>query len=312
MAAVRDAIGKFCEIPTIDFDTVGKPEIPAFDPSQGGFSAPKVSYNPDYNPFSSNNRQKAPSQWQELYDGLGSKDIQGDQDILENLDNLGSLESLGEPSNPILGEDDLFGSMAPQEISPAESVIAEKSPAHYQYKGRYIMTAVKSGLMVIDQHRADIRILYERYMQQQSSRVVNTQKMLFPETIQLSASDAVTFQTIIPMLTSLGFDLSDLGGNTFAINGIPTGIEGIDPVQLLRRMVSDAEEKGRVVAEELSSAVALSLARSAAVPYGQILGNEEMDNLINSLFACSNVNYTPDGKPVIAILPQIDIDRLFD
>ena len=312
MAAVRDAIGKFCEIPTIDFDTVGKPEIPAFDPSQGGFSAPKVSYNPDYNPFSSNNRQKAPSQWQELYDGLGSKDNQGDQDILENLDNLGSLESLGEPSNPILGEDDLFGSMAPQEISPAESVIAEKSPAHYQYKGRYIMTAVKSGLMVIDQHRADIRILYERYMQQQSSRVVNTQKMLFPETIQLSASDAVTFQTIIPMLTSLGFDLSDLGRNTFAINGIPTGIEGIDPVQLLRRMVSDAEEKGRVVAEELSSAVALSLARSAAVPYGQILGNEEMDNLINSLFACSNVNYTPDGKPVIAILPQIDIDRLFD
>ena len=312
MAAVRDAIGKFCEIPTIDFDTVGKPEIPAFDPSQGGFPAPKVSYNPDYNPFSSNNRQKAPSQWQELYDGLGSKDNQGDQDILENLDNLGSLESLGEPSNPILGEDDLFGSMAPQEISPAESVIAEKSPAHYQYKGRYIMTAVKSGLMVIDQHRADIRILYERYMQQQSSRVVNTQKMLFPETIQLSASDAVTFQTIIPMLTSLGFDLSDLGGNTFAINGIPTGIEGIDPVQLLRRMVSDAEEKGRVVAEELSSAVALSLARSAAVPYGQILGNEEMDNLINSLFACSNVNYTPDGKPVIAILPQIDIDRLFD
>ena len=174
------------------------------------------------------------------------------------------------------------------------------------------MTAVKSGLMVIDQHRADIRILYERYMQQQRSKVVNTQKMLFPETIQLSASDAVIFQTIIPMITSLGFDLSDLGGNTFAINGIPSGIEGIDPVQLLRRMVSDAEEKGRAVADELSSAVALSLARSAAVPYGQILSNEEMDNLINSLFACSNVNYTPDGKPVIAILPQMDIDRLFD
>ena len=309
MAAVRDAIGKFCEIPTIDFDTVGKPEIPAFDPSQGGFSAPKVSYNPDYNPFSSNNRQKAPSQWQELYDGLGSKDNQCDTDDQASLENL---EIQGNPSNPGLGEDDLFGPITPQEISPAESFIAEKSPAHYQYKGRYIMTAVKSGLMVIDQHRADIRILYERYMQQQSSRVVNTQKMLFPETIQLSASDAVTFQTIIPMLTSLGFDLSDLGGNTFAINGIPTGIEGIDPVQLLRRMVSDAEEKGRVVAEELSSAVALSLARSAAVPYGQILSNEEMDNLINSLFACSNVNYTPDGKPVIAILPQIDIDRLFD
>jgi len=173
------------------------------------------------------------------------------------------------------------------------------------------MTAVKSGLMIIDQHRADIRILYERYMQQQDSKVVNTQKVLFPETIQFSASDAVIFQTIIPMLTSLGFDLSDLGGNTFAINGIPSGIEGIDPVQLLRRMVSDAEEKGRGVTDELNGAVALSMARSAAVPYGQILSNEEMDNIINGLFACSNVNYTPDGKPIVSILPQGDIDRLF-
>ena len=290
MASVRDAIGKFCEVPTIDFDTVGKPEIPAFDPGRGGFSAPKVSYNPDYNPFSSTRQQKVSSEWQSLYEGLQPSGDADESDIPES------------PSS------DLFG---PQDISPVEDVISEKSPAHYQYKGRYIMTAVKSGLMIIDQHRADIRILYERYMQQQDSKVVNTQKVLFPETIQFSASDAVIFQTIIPMLTSLGFDLSDLGGNTFAINGIPSGIEGIDPVQLLRRMVSDAEEKGRGVTDELNGAVALSMARSAAVPYGQILSNEEMDNIINGLFACSNVNYTPDGKPIISILPQGDIDRLF-
>lgn len=290
MASVRDAIGKFCEVPTIDFDTVGKPEIPAFDPGRGGFSAPKVSYNPDYNPFSSTRQQKVSSEWQSLYEGL---QLSGDTD---------------ESDSPESPSSDLFG---PQDISPVEDVISEKSPAHYQYKGRYIMTAVKSGLMIIDQHRADIRILYERYMQQQDSKVVNTQKVLFPETIQFSASDAVIFQTIIPMLTSLGFDLSDLGGNTFAINGIPSGIEGIDPVQLLRRMVSDAEEKGRGVTDELNGAVALSMARSAAVPYGQILSNEEMDNIINGLFACSNVNYTPDGKPILSILPQGDIDRLF-
>ena len=290
MASVRDAIGKFCEVPTIDFDTVGKPEIPAFDPGRGGFSAPKVSYNPDYNPFSSTRQQKVSSEWQSLYEGLQPSGDADESDIPES------------PSS------DLFG---PQDISPVEDVISEKSPAHYQYKGRYIMTAVKSGLMIIDQHRADIRILYERYMQQQDSKVVNTQKVLFPETIQFSASDAVIFQTIIPMLTSLGFDLSDLGGNTFAINGIPSGIEGIDPVQLLRRMVSDAEEKGRGVTDELNGAVALSMARSAAVPYGQILSNEEMDNIINGLFACSNVNYTPDGKPILSILPQGDIDRLF-
>ena len=148
-------------------------------------------------------------------------------------------------------------------------------------------------------------------MEQQSSKVTSTQKMLFPETVQFTAAESVTFQSVLPMLSNLGFDLSDLGGNTFAINGIPAGIEGIDPIQLLRRMIADADEKGRAVTEELNSAVALSLARSAAVPYGQILSNEEMENLINDLFACSNVNYTPDGKTVITILPQGDIDRLF-
>ena len=273
LAAVRDAIGKFCEVPTIDFDTVGRPDIPVFDPSQGNISAPKVSYNTDYNPFSSpDHKSKVTSDWQSLYDALIPDD------------------------SPAI---------------PEFSAISDRSPAHYQFKGRYIMTAVKSGLMIIDQHRADIRILYERYMEQQSGKVTSTQKMLFPETIQFSASDAVTFQSVLPMLSNLGFDLSDLGGNTFAIYGIPAGIEGIDPIQLLRRMVADAEEKGREVTEEINSAVALSLARSAAVPYGQILNNEEMENLINDLFACSNVNYTPDGKPVITILPQGDIDRLF-
>ena len=312
MASVRDAIGRFCEVPTIDFDTVGRPEIPSFNPNQGSFTLPKVEYNPDYNPFASNPRQKAPSHWEDLYDGLGGPEGRGSLgsvDGHESLDSFDDLGSLGMPGNPSLSEDDLFE--AAISSAPAESVIAEKSPAHYQFKGRYIMTAVKSGLMVIDQHRADIRILYERYMQLQTSKVVSTQKILFPETIQLSASEAVTFQTIMPMLTGLGFDLSDLGGNTFAINGIPAGIEGIDPVNLLRRMVTDATAQGRGVAEELHSSVALSLARSTAVPYGQVLSNEEMDNLINALFACSNVNYTPDGRPILTILPQSDIDKLF-
>ena len=189
-------------------------------------------------------------------------------------------------------------------------MIAEKSPVHYQFKGKYVMTAVKSGLMIIDQHRADMRILYERYMAQQSAMTSRTQKMLFPETVQFSASDAVVFESILPMLSGLGFDLSDLGGNTYAINGIPAGIEGIDPVMLLHRMVSDALEKGRDVTEEINSTVALSLARSAAIPYGQILSNEEMENLVNELFSCSNVNYTPDGKTVFCILPQSDIEHL--
>jgi DNA mismatch repair protein MutL len=205
---------------------------------------------------------------------------------------------------------DLFELSETPSVTTVPEMIAEKSPAHYQYKGKYIMTAVKSGLMIIDQHRADIRILYEKYMEQQHAMTSGTQKMLFPETIQFSASDAVVFSSIIPTLSRLGFDLSDLGGNTYAINGIPAGTEGIDPGLLLQRMVSDALEKGRGVTEEINGTVALSLARSASIPYGQILSNEEMENLINELFACSNVNYTPDGKAILCILPQSDIEHL--
>lgn len=292
-AAVRDAIGKFCEIPTIDFDTVGRPDIPVFDPSRDHISVPKVSYNPSYNPFDSPRSPRhtaVPSEWQALYDSLETPP--------EN--------PAGSDVSSTPGTSDLFESLV-----SAPDIIAEKSPAHYQYKGKYIMTAVKSGLMMIDQHRADVRILYERYVAQQNSKTVQTQKLLFPETIQLSASDKVVFTAMLPALSTLGFDLSDLGGNTYAVNGIPAGIEGIDPIQLLRRLISDAIEKGRSATEEINSMVALSLARSAAIPYGQILGNDEMECLVNDLFACSNVNYTPDGKTILCILPQSDMEHLF-
>ena len=294
MAAVRDAIGKFCEVPTIDFDTVGRPEIPVYNPDQP-VAPPEPHYNPDYNPFEVKRKEESgkwkadsgkwkgsvDSQWQTLYDNLV-------------------------PPTSTPDSTDLFE----MNTSTVPEMIAEKSPVHYQFKAKYIMTAVKSGLMIIDQHRADIRILYEKYVAQQRAMTSNTQKMLFPETIQFSASDAVMFESILPMLSGLGFDLSDLGGNTYAINGIPAGIEGIDPVMLLQRMVSDALEKGRGVTDEINSTVALSLARSAAIPYGQILSNEEMENLVNELFACSNANYTPDGKAILCILPQSDIEHL--
>ena len=171
------------------------------------------------------------------------------------------------------------------------------------------MTAVKSGLMIIDQHRADIRILYDRYMEQLDKHAASTQKLLFPETVRLAPSDAVVLTKIMPDLTNVGFDLSDLGGNSFAINGVPAGIEGIDPVRLLCQMVEDVNGvRGQL--STLNAQLALSLARSAAIPYGQILSNEEMETVINELFACSNVNYTPDGKAILCILPQADIEHL--
>ncbi|MCH5309771.1 MAG: DNA mismatch repair endonuclease MutL [Prevotella sp.] len=283
-AAVRDAIGKFCEVPAIDFDTEGRPDIPVFDPSRH-VAPPQPQYNPSYNPFKAASSKT--EHWEALYGEI--------------------------PTRPKDEESEMFALPYEDAVAPdacdSQEFIAEKSPVHYQYKGKYLMTAVKSGLMIIDQHRASLRILYDRYMEQMGSRSANAQKLLFPEVVQFSPSEAVTLARLLPEIDGIGFELTDLGGNSFAVNGVPAGIEGIDTAQLLHQMVSDAAQPS-AMKERLAAPVALSLARSVAVPYGQILSNEEIENIVNELFACSNVNHTPDGKAILCILPQTDIEHL--
>ena len=303
-ATVRDALGRFCDVPTIDFDVQGKPDIPVFDPERDNIAAPKVTYNLDYNPFrshseshsgsdfSSANKKNVPSGWEQLYD-IASTSPSREED--QSLFPFGE----GVSSGNLVNHNSQF----------------DLSPLHYQYKGCYIMTAVKSGLMIIDQHRADVRIRYERYLQQLENHAAATQQMLFPESVRFSPAESVILQQILPSLTAIGFDLSDLGGNTFAINGIPAGLEGINPVSLLQQIVADVTASDiSSINDKLSSInqnIALSLAQSVATPYGQVLSNDEMEQIVNELFACSNVNYTPNGKPILSILPQADIERLF-
>lgn len=284
-AAVKDAIGKFCEVPSIDFDTQGRPEIPLFDPTKN-VMPPSPHYNPSYNPFREHTERKSsvPDDWQQLYEGLQPKSEE--QQI---FDAPLSWENEGDASIPL---------------------IEDKSPVHYQYKATYIMTAVKSGLMIIDQYRADVRILYERYAEQLRERSGKSQRVLFPEVVHFAPSDAVVLDKILPELSAVGFELSDLGQNAFAINGIPAGIDGMDFVSLLQSIVRDATENISSAADEISHTLALSMARSAAIPHGQVLTNDEMESVVNQLFACSNVNFTPDGKAILCILPQKDIEQL--
>ena len=285
-AAVKEAVGLFSEVPAIDFDTQGKPDIPVFDPSTSvSPSAPKVSYNPQYNPFNAHAQQPRPKMtddWKKLYDDL-----------------------LVQPMNP---QQEIFET-SPSSSSPV-SIIADKSPVHYQYKGQYIMTAVKSGLMVIDQHRAHVRILYEEYLKRQSAKQWASQKLLFPEMVQFSTSELLTFTSIMEQMTEMGFEMTDLGSGCYAINAIPVGLDGLSPVNLVKDMVDAAREKGTAIKDEVERTLALSMARNAAIPHGQVLGNEEMENIVNSLFACTNVNYTPDGKSILGILKQADIEHL--
>ena len=192
----------------------------------------------------------------------------------------------------------------------AEPVV-EKGNMHMQFKGRFILTSIKSGLMLIDQHRAHIRVLFDRYMAQIRQKQGMSQGVLFPEILQLPASEAAMLQSIMEDLSAVGFDLSNLGGGSYAINGIPSGIEGLDPVELVRNMLHTAMEKGNDVKEEVQNILALTLARAAAIVYGQVLTNEEMISLVDSLFACAAPNYTPDGKIVLTTIKEEEIEKLF-
>lgn len=303
LASVKEAVGKFNDVPSIDFDTEGKPDIPVFNPN-GSTSAPKISFNPQYNPFKQSSQPQRTTNtegWESLYAGLDTNTETPQTDLF------------GQEDTPVGNVDNGETIISSVATAPdATAMIEDKSPTHYQYKGSYIMTAVKSGLMIINQHRAHVRILYEAYLRQLSEHKVHSQKVLFPEMVQFSVSDSVILEHILPEMTEMGFQLDNLGGGSYAVNGVPAGIEGLNAVTLITDMVAAAIESGTHVKEEIDHVLALSLARNAAIPQGQVLSNSEMESIVNELFACSNVNYTPSGTPIIAIMQQHDIELLFD
>lgn len=306
-AAVKETLGKFNAVPSIDFDTDGMPDIPAFESSPyAGIQPPKTTYNPDYNPFNtsavppSSYSSKPSRDWEQLYEGL--EHHSSAQHIQKSYPDDGdyfTAVSMEQPVTPTLYD------------HSEEAAMGEKSSQHYQFKGRFILTSVKSGLMIIDQQRAHIRILYDQYLEQITRRQGASQGMLFPDIVQFPVSEVPVLQEIMEDLSYLGFELTDLGGGSYAINGIPSGIEGLNPVELIQSMVHTAMEKGGKVKEEVQSNLALTLAKAAAIVPGQVLTNEEMNGLVDGLFAVATPNYTPDGKTVLSVLQEDELEKLF-
>lgn len=337
-AAVRDAVGMFNDVTAIEFDTEGQPDIPALGAMpQADISAPKVQYNPEYNPFNEPSAQRssaAPDNWEQLYEGLSSAHSrQQSAPSLFGNNTGGVIQSRSNATNKPFADNGIVlskGFSKPDGLnaesagfnalsadtdmlsaSTEPSPLEEKSPTHYQYKGRYIMTSVKSGLMIIDQYRAHTRILYEGYIEQMQKRRPSSQKPLFPDTIHFSASDKVVVEAVMPELQNIGFELTPNEEGDYTITAVPSGLDGLDYVALVQDLVASAREKTTSAIDDINHSIALELARNAAVTYGQVLTNAEMENIVNSLFACSNFSYTPDGKKILTMLRQTDLEQLF-
>mgnify|MGYP003605610271 FL=1 len=295
-AAVREAIAKSSSIPTIDFDVDGSIDIPVFNAPSSTFKAPSVQVNSDYNPFKPDTSYQQPSfDWSKLYKGFEEDRAAAFADE--------SIEAIY-PENQELSSG-LISDPAPDALFP------EVSSLCYQYKGRYIITSLKSGLLIIDQHRAHVRVLFDQYLTNIRNQQGVSQQLLFPEIVTFTPAEATLVPSLLEDLRYIGFDLSNLGNNSYAINGLPSGVENLDPGALVKDAVSRAIDTGCQVHEEICDALALSLAKAAAIRPGQSLSSEEMDNLIASLFSSSSSSYTPDGKVILSKLTDDELDKRF-
>lgn len=302
MAATREALAKSSAIPTIDFDVEGAIDIPVYNPVKEAtpYKAPRVQVDSGYNPFETSSYKKPEFDWSKLYN-----DFEEDRATVRQNPELTETFLASDISEPVIEADEV----AVQETS--DSLFNNVSTPCYQYKGKYIITSLKSGLALIDQHRAHVRILFDQYVANIRQRQGASQQVLFPEIVEFTAGEAAVLPALLEDMQFIGFDLTNLGNNSYAINGLPAGVENLDPVSLIRNMVDRAIETGCEVHEEICDSLALSLAKAAAIRPGKILSGEEMDNLLASLFSCQESNLTPDGKTIISKLTDEELEKRF-
>ncbi len=282
MVTLKEALGKFNAVPSIDFDRQDAIDIPIYN-AETHVQMPKITINPSYNPFESASpktdlHRKIDLNWEKLYSGF------------EN-----------EKKTENTPTDILFPESSTMDLTTNSN--------YFQYKKRYILTSVESGLMFIDQHRAHTRILFDKYLEQIKSRKGVTQRLLFPEIIDVTFEEESILNIIQEDLESLGFELSNLGNRQYAVQGIPSQIENGDISQIIRCMLQVCMDIDTSISDEMHETISLSMARMTAIPYERALSSVEMKNLADEIFACSECNHTPDGKTIIYVLPDDEILR---
>ena len=292
-AAVRESLGRFNAVPSLDFDDdLQLPiDIPVMDSNKDSVpvSAPRISYTPGYNPFKNHmpDYRKNDNSWEALY---------GDP-VRERTLDLSPFEDIPEAIASVPVTEPLF--------TPAETV------PMCQYKGTYILVPVNSGLMWVHQPRAHIRVLFEKYIKQMSGQRGNIQGLLFPERMEFTVNESVVLDSLSDELSALGFEISSLGGGSYALQGVPVGLDGLEPTALLNDIVHSVLEQTTPVKEKIHERIALSMAKKVAIVVGQFLSTEEMTALVEQLFRTSQPARTPDGKSIISVISDNEIGRGF-
>ncbi len=281
-AVIKESIGKNNLSPSLDFGSEGVIDIPVLKKNIE-IKTPGINVNPDYNPFTEDKR---------TYQGetsfhSGGRNIPKDWEKLYDL-----RDGQAGPEN--------------HEETAGEQI------RFLQFKNKYILTPVKSGLMIIDQKRAHERILFEQNLRNLHNRTGTAQTTLFPESIELNQSDFVIFKELLPELNSIGFDIREFGKHSIIVNGVPEYVKNSDLNSFIDEMIENYKNYEASPGTEVRERIAASLAKASAIPYGKVLEKEEMREIVDQLFACENPNYSPSGKKVINIQRIEEIEKLLN
>lgn len=313
-AAVRESLGRFNAVPGIDFNVEDAPDIPVFNPNANGDHSVEIDVN--YNPFAepvpsapavsairssaigsdnSLRRTGTVQNWDKLYEGF----MNAPEEMPVQSSKLNSADAAG-GTVPMFGDD----------VTATDDATDDASSV--QIKNRYIVTASISGMMVIDQYRAHVKVLYERYREQCNRGDIAPQQVLFPEVLHLSVAQNAVFDGISESLASAGFEFSFLGDNAWSITAVPSVMADANPADALLKIIDEAAYDTDTPVADVRDCIMLSMAKSAAVRKGSRLTRDEREHLISDLLKLPSPNYTPDGLPVIRIMSVEDIGRLFD
>ena len=302
VAAIRETLGKTQAAGAVDFDSDSL-DIPLFNPDATG-GAPTTDFDAAYNPFAEQHsapattnygsrrfsadsgRDSVPDDWEKLYESFNRK----------RDDAFATVELPPEPDDSIFAPED----------------IAAEAATCFQLQGRYIVAASPNGIMLISQHRAHVRVLYERYMAQLADGEIPSQQVLFAEDFELSPAQNATLLTNMAHFESLGFGLKENGKLRWSVTAIPAPLSGVSPVEAILTVLERLAQDGDSDPAVFKAPLALAMARAGAVKSQQQLSQADMDAIIADLFRCSEPDYTPDGLTVMSLLSNDDIARRFE
>ncbi|OJJ16358.1 DNA mismatch repair protein MutL [marine bacterium AO1-C] len=312
-AAVKKSLGTHNLTPSLDFDSNVNhdPTLPQF---QQRF--PKSDYQSggggnNYRPFEKSPQEKRNlSNWHKIYEGLEKKAIQentyGTFDFEETTQSKNEENTLTFESNANKLNNE---GPAKETSNPIEPAGERQS---FQVHNQYIMTPVRSGLMLIEQQAAHERVLYDKFLDSLKNDSGAAQQLLFPSTITLNPADFQLILEIETEIRNLGFIFEVLPENRLEIKGVPADITNENEQELFEGFLEQFKNYQSTLKVERESIVARSLAKRSAIRAGTKLTSMEMNLLVDQLFASSNPNYTPDGRPTLVMLTLDKIKDFFE